>query len=309
MTAPAKWAFAEQWGGTSYVTDLDGPVHWVDFGGASAAPPMVLVHGLGGSHLNWTLIAGALAQDRRVVALDLGGFGLTEVPREKATVQANARLVLRFVREVVGGPAVLVGNSMGGMVSALAADARPDAVAGLVLIDPALPVPAQRPDLQVARRFLLYAVPGLGELGMRLTQQRTSSRRLVQGVVDLCFADPSRASAEVIEAGIALADERRSIRGAEHAFLAAARSLSAVLVRRTRYRALLRALTMPVLLVHGDRDRLVAVAAARLVAADNPDWEYAELAGVGHTPQLEVPDLVVDRIRRWTGRYPALAAG
>ncbi|MGQ0838971.1 alpha/beta fold hydrolase [Actinokineospora sp.] len=308
MTAPAPWAFAQPWGATSYVTDLGGPVHWIDFGGESAAPPMVLVHGLGGSHLNWSLVGAALAEHRRVVAVDLGGFGLTRLPPLRATVQANARLVDRFVREIVGAPAILVGNSMGGMVSILQASARPAAVAGLVLIDPALPVPAQRPDLQVARRFLLYAVPGLGEATMWLTRRRTGSRELVQAVVDLCFADPSRASAAVIDAGVLLADERRTTKGAEVSFMAAARSLTAVLARPARYRAMQRDLPMPVLLVHGDRDRLVPVAAARKAAADNPHWDFAELTGVGHTPQLEVPDLVVDRILGWTGRHPTLAA-
>jgi len=58
----APWSFAEPWGGTGHVCDLDGPVHWVDFGGPADASPIVLVHGLGGSHLNWVLVASALAE-------------------------------------------------------------------------------------------------------------------------------------------------------------------------------------------------------------------------------------------------------
>ena len=81
-TRPAPWEYAAPWGARGYVTDLDGPVHWIEFspGGPTkrrALPPIVFVHGLGGSHLNWCLLGPQLAEGRRAVALDLHGFGLT----------------------------------------------------------------------------------------------------------------------------------------------------------------------------------------------------------------------------------------
>jgi pimeloyl-ACP methyl ester carboxylesterase len=164
-TRPAPWAFAAPWGARGYVTDLDGPVHWVEFGPTQQGPPVVFVHGLGGSHLNWCLIGPHLG--RRAVALDLHGFGLTPGARYTSTVQRNARLLDRFVREITGTPVILVGNSMGGLISLLQTATAPDTVAGLVLIDPALPLPRQAPDRQVAGQFLLYALPGLGEFYVR----------------------------------------------------------------------------------------------------------------------------------------------
>ena len=127
----------------------------------------MFVHGLGGSHLNWCLIGPRLAAGRRAVALDLHGFGLTPGTRATSTVQHNARLLDRFVREVTGTPVILVGNSMGGLISILQASAAPDTVAGLVLIDPALPPPRRAPDRQVGSQFLMYALPGIGELYVR----------------------------------------------------------------------------------------------------------------------------------------------
>lgn len=296
-------SFARPWGGTDHVTDLDGPVHWVDFGGPAGAPAFVLVHGLGGSHLNWVHVASALARRGRVFALDLPGFGLSTAGRRPAGVTANAAVLDRFVREIAGSPAVLIGNSMGGMISLLAAAAHPESVSGLVLIDASLPVPRHRPDRQVAGQFLLYAVPFFGERYMALTARRLTDRQLVQRVVDLCFADPSRAAEDLLAASAALLAERRRLPPQDAAFLQAARSLLRVLARPRRYQALMKGLDVPVLLIHGDRDRLVPVAAARAALAANPRWDSAILEGVGHTPQLEDPDAVVEHIDAWLDRH------
>ena len=102
--------------GTSRTIGLDGPVHYVDYGGDREGPTLVLVHGLGGSHLNWDLLAPLLTPHARVLALDLPGFGRSEPGSRLASVQANVDVLERFLTEVAGGPAVLIGNSMGGMI-------------------------------------------------------------------------------------------------------------------------------------------------------------------------------------------------
>src|SRR5215212_3471605 len=233
-TAPLD--LASRWGGEGRSIDLDGPVHWVDFGGPTtmpddgpAPPPVVLVHGLGGSHLNWVNIAPALARHRRVVALDLPGFGFTPALGRDTSVNHNAALLSRFIHRVLGERVVLVGNSMGGMVSLLLADRRPEQVVGLALIDPALPNPGARSDPQVAATFAMYAVPRVGELVLTKYNSRFSDRQRVRGTIALCFADPSRADAAVMDAGVELAAWRRSIPDPEGEFLGAARSLLRVL--------------------------------------------------------------------------------
>lgn len=287
------------------MSDLGGPVHWVDFGGPGTdeGVPVVMVHGLGGSHLNWVALGPALAGRHHAYAIDLAGFGLTSGTNRSTTVQANAELVARFVREVVGRPVVLIGNSMGGMVSLLVTSAHPDLVEGLVLIDPSIPIPRQRPDFRIAAQFALYATPFVGERYMTAVSKRVSDRQRVQGVVDLCFADPSKADPAVVDAGVELAAHRRKTPGQEAAFLGAARSLMKVLAAPGRYQSLIRGIETPVLLVHGELDRLVPVAAARAIAASNPRWETEFLPGVGHTPQLEAHEAVHARTARWLAEH------
>jgi len=300
---PAPWMFAAPWGARGYVSDLDGPVHWIEFTPGDSPPgtPIVFVHGLGGSHLNWCLIGPKLADGRRAVALDLHGFGLTPGTRTAATVQRNTRLLDRFVREVTGTPVILAGNSMGGLISLMQTTAAPETVRGLVLIDPALPPPRQTPDRQVAGQFLLYALPGLGELYVRAVMSRRPPELAVQRVIELCFADPSRAA--MLTASMALATERqRQGRANAAAFLAASRSLMRVVRQRHRYWEMMASARVPVLLIGGEADRLVPAASMRQAAARNPRWETVILPGVGHTPQLEVPDDVIGTVREWLAR-------
>ncbi|HJY59832.1 MAG TPA: alpha/beta hydrolase [Streptosporangiaceae bacterium] len=321
---PVSPEYAAPWDVRAYVTDLDGPVHWIEFvpqtpknarvpetgdqDQGQQPPPIVFVHGLGGSHLNWCLLGPHLAAGRRAVALDLRGFGLTPGLRANSTVRANARLLDRFIREVIGTPVILVANSMGGLISILETSSNPDLIKGVVLIDPALPLPPQKPDWQVSGQFLLYAIPGLGEFAVAKLMASVSPEKAVQQLVQLCFADPSRADPEMIRAEVALSTKRHPATPAQakaraRIFLAAARSLLRVLNRRQRYAKMMAGIDVPVLLIGGEDDRLVPVAAMRQAAARNPRWESVILPGVGHTPMLEVPDDTSAAIRDWLDRH------
>ncbi|HUQ56583.1 alpha/beta hydrolase [Lentzea sp.] len=290
---------AADFGGTSHYADLDGPVHWVDFGGPDDGPRIVLVHGLGGSHLNWVLLAPLLARRARVVAVDLAGHGLTNPEGRLTTVQANSRLLGRFVAEVVGEPVVLVGNSMGGMISLLHTAQDPGMVRGLVLVDPALPmVFGTRPDPTMLGTFFLYSVPGLGK--RFLARGRTASaRRQVDRVLELVCADPTGIPEELKLASEHLIGERAKVEGLDDAFLSAARSTVFTSSKRGAYYAAMREIRVPVFLMSGDKDRLVNVAAARFVARRHPHWRYDEYAGVGHVPQMEIPEVVSERVLEW----------
>src|SRR6201995_3095853 len=262
---------AQPWGGPSHFSDIAGAVHWVDFGGPAEAPPIVMVHGLGGSHLNWVRIAGPLTERNRVIAIDLPGFGFSPAAGRRTSIEANTKVLDRFINETLGSPVILMGNSMGGAVTILESAASPQAVAAVILVDPGLPRPAEVPDPQVAAQFLMYALPGVGEAFIDISSRPRTARELGERVVNLCFADPRRSSPEVMDAATELvAHRRRHMPPQDAAFLQAARSIVRAGLRPRQFKNTMRSLVQPVLLMHGDRDRLVPVAAARIAAAAYP---------------------------------------
>ena len=294
--------------GQSRTVDLGGDVHFVDFGGPDDAPTIVLVHGLGGSHLNWDLFAPLLRQHARVLALDLPGFGRSEPGGRRTTVQENVKILDRFLTEVAGTPVVLIGNSMGGMISILQTAAAPSTVNGLVLLDAAVPGPRRALDPLVAVTFALYAVPLLGERFLALRRQRSTPLRQVRDVLRLCGVDPDTLPAHTIGRSIALIEQRQDVPAMDRAFLSAARSLLRLLADPRSYRAAMASIRVPVLMVQGDEDRLVPVSAARDVARRHPGWRYLELPGVGHVPQLQVPDELARTVLAWLDETAAARA-
>jgi pimeloyl-ACP methyl ester carboxylesterase len=294
----------------SRTVDVEGPVHLADFGGEG--PAIVLVHGLGGSHVNWLSAGTLLAQFARVVALDLVAFGRTPLEGRSSGIVANADLLARFIAQETRGSAVVVGNSMGGLVSLMAAARNPETIAGLVLIDAALPRPSGAGiDRAVATAFAAYALPGVGELFLRARATRLGPERYVHEMLSLVCADPSRVPPELVEAHIEFARERFGMAWGHRAFLDAARSLMVTLAAKKRFFDVVEAITAPGLIVHGARDRLVPVAAARELARRRPDWALEIYEDVGHAPQLEVPERVTTTVRSWlggSGKAAALAA-
>jgi pimeloyl-ACP methyl ester carboxylesterase len=117
--------------------DVDGtPVNYVDLGSGDEEP-VVFVHGLGGQWQNWLENLPRVAQERRVLALDLPGFGLSPEPAERITIPGYGRSVERFCDRLDLGPVALVGNSMGGFVAAETVIQFPERVSRLVLVSAA----------------------------------------------------------------------------------------------------------------------------------------------------------------------------
>jgi pimeloyl-ACP methyl ester carboxylesterase len=98
-----------------------------------AGPPIVLVHGLGGSATNWCELAPVLTRTRRVVIPDLPGHGRSERLHGVAGLASYADRVAAVAEAEDAVPAPVVGHSLGGLVALRLALRRPDAVSALVL--------------------------------------------------------------------------------------------------------------------------------------------------------------------------------
>lgn len=282
----------------SHWVDLDGPTHWVDLPGDPSATPVVAVHGLGGSHANWLAVAPLLAPAHHVYALDLAGHGRTRPDHRDTGVVANQRLLDRFLREVVGRPVVLMGNSMGGLISIAQAARRPDTVAELVLVAPALPMPRMVPGPAAVAAVAAVAVP---RVGPSLVRRRRSApvQEQVEQLLDLCCVDAGRVPADTREQMVALAEERQQYEGVEDALVRSSQSVVRALLDRTGYASALDAVRAPVLVLHGEQDRLVPVEASRRVVAARPSWQLRTRPDLGHVPQLEDPLWTARMIEEW----------
>jgi pimeloyl-ACP methyl ester carboxylesterase len=119
--------------------EVDGAsVNFVDYGeGSPDLHPVVFVHGLGGCWQNWLENIPRVAQERRTLALDLPGFGRSEMPRAEISISGYGRTVHSFCEQLGLDEVVLVGNSMGGFVAAETAIQFPGLVERLVLVSAA----------------------------------------------------------------------------------------------------------------------------------------------------------------------------
>src|SRR5947208_17102671 len=99
--------------------------------------PVLLLHGLGDSAITWTLIIASLARDHAVYAVDLPGYGFSSLPAgcSFSTLEQMCEVLVAFLHDVIGQPALVVGNPLGGWLAVKLAWAAPAMVRGLMLLD------------------------------------------------------------------------------------------------------------------------------------------------------------------------------
>lgn len=118
--------------------------------------------------------------------------------------------------------------------------------------------------------------------------------------------NPSTLRPSLVERWVAQIEARRDVAGMNKAFRAAWYSLLRQMTSPADYRREMAAISAPVLLVEGARDRLVPPYASRDVARRNPRWTDRELDGVGHVPQIEVPEQLAPVVLDWLSAVSAL---
>lgn len=252
-----------------FVNTALGRVHVFDGPGQGSLPPVVLLHGIGSSAAPFTpLIARLLPHVRRVVAPDFPGHGWSPEARATVTPEALFEALAQALDALLDEPAIVVGNSLGGAVALHYAIARPDRVAGLLLLSPA--GARSSPD---EWRSLVASF----DLG---------SRKDARGFLDrLYHRVPLVARVVAHELGAAMG--RRAVRE----ILATATAESA------HEPAALGRLAMPVVLVWGRSERLLPDSHLAYYRQHLPAHAIIERPErLGHVPQGESPRWVADRI-------------
>jgi pimeloyl-ACP methyl ester carboxylesterase len=284
-------------GGTVFVraTPWTGPVG----GSADGAPRerALYVHGLGGASTNWTDLAALLAVRFDGWAVDLPGFGRSQPPpRGRYSIGGHVRAVVDVLEHIVrqpgeaaARPVHLLGNSLGGLVSLLVASRRPDLVATLTLVSPAMPVYRVPPAF--TRALLLLLVPGVPSLAARRIGAVTPEQS-VRAMVRMCFGEPGKVPQERIDQAVEEMRERAEQPWADRALTHSMRALIASYLRvgaANAWRAA-RSLRPPTLVLWGALDKLVDPAMAPRLAAVVPDARLLVLERAGHVAMMEAPE-------------------
>jgi pimeloyl-ACP methyl ester carboxylesterase len=289
--------------------DLGAEIHYVEFRPGDGAPvepaagrpTVVLVHGIAGSHLNWMRLGPPLARHGRVVAPDLPGHGLSHPLPGGFSVEGCQLALDRFLDAVAGPPVVLVGHSMGGLISLLQTGRHPEKVARLILMSPASPYPwSELASLRSLAFLTAWAAPGTTSRYWRRRSRRVDDADLVRSILGFCYARGTAPDDEVLAAHTELQRRRRAgMAWVDSAIAETAASLTATMLRRREYRRLAAGIRTPTLLLHGTADRVVPFEASLKLSRQRPDWPFHVLPGIGHMVQLEAPESCRRIVETW----------
>ncbi len=268
----------------------------------TTGPALVLIHGFGANVGHWRKTIPALAEHHRVFALDLLGFGQSAKPFPGEPLPYDfdtwGTQVTDFLQEVVGEPAFLVGNSIGGVVALQATVINPDQIQGVVLLDCAL--------RQICDRKL-HTQPPLRRLGRPLLKKLLQNRGLVhwlfaqiarpdriRAVLRTAYGNPAAVTDDLVELLLEPAREP----GAADVFWAFINNFDGPLPED-----LLPQIHCPVLILWGTADPWEPIALGRELANFPAVDAFIPLEGAGHCPQDEIPQVVNSHLQAWVTRH------
>jgi len=250
-------------------------IRWEELGDPGA-PAIVLVHGLGGSMRGWDRVAPLLAARFRVLRLDLPGFGGS--PGRSDGVPGMARALIAVLDEAGVDEVVAAGHSMGGLVATAVAEAEPDRVGRLVLVNSPPSYESRTASRGGAERLL--RAPVFGGLAWR-AGARDGFRRGLRSAFAPGFPVPDAFAEDMC-------------RTSHEVFVRASAAVDAYLQRRPLFERL-GALTQQVLVVFGERDGRVD---PRTLDGYGPlsNVTVTTIPEAGHTPIWEAPERAAELI-------------
>jgi pimeloyl-ACP methyl ester carboxylesterase len=242
---------------------------------AGSGPPVLMLHGLGGTKISFLPTIAALAPNYRAIAMDAPGFGDSDKPFGKYDAAFMARWAIALLDELGIEQADIVGHSMGGRVALELGMGHPDRVRSLSLMTPSM---AWRGEKRWAR-YLRLVRP---ELALLQPTPRPVVEAFVRRIVP--GARDSWSAAAIDEFLRAYLQPRGRM-----AFYAAARQIYLEDGDGPKgFWTRLEDCSVRSLFVWGRRDQLVPIGFARHVARALPSAEHVEI-DCGHIPQFERP--------------------
>jgi len=251
-------------------------VSYVDIGSGDG-PPVLLIHGLGGNWTAWLENLPALSRARRVVAVDLPGFGGSAPASDGISIPGYGRTLRRFCERAGLGEVVVVGNSLGGWVAAELTLRDPHRVKGLVLVDAAGIVPTRAERWKAVS--MMRGAELIAPLAPRFRTQVASRRRLRQWALRYTVDNGGSLAADLVFMALPAAPDP----GFGPAFTAARRSWSDAWCDR------LTEIDCPTLIVWGARDSLLPLRHAREYARRIRTSRLRVIEAAGHLPMIERP--------------------
>lgn len=265
-------------------------------------PAVVLIHGFGASSVHWRKNIPILAKTCRVYAIDLLGYGNSAKPAPGQpldyTFETWGQQILDFCEQVVGQPAFLIANSIGCIVAMQAAVTRPEWVRGLALLDCSLRLLHDRkrqtlPWYRSASTPLIQKVLSYRPL-IRFFFGRLAQPKSVKRILQQAYGDKTAVTDELVS----LLLEPAADPGAVEVFLAFISYSQGPIPED-----LLPQLTCPTLILWGQADPWEPVELARAYGDYPAVEDFIELAGVGHCPQDEVPEVVNPILAEWVNQH------
>ena len=255
-------------------------VNYVDFGESEEHLPVVFVHGLGGQWQNFIENIPRIAQDRRVLALDLPGFGMSAMPSEDISIQGYGRVVDGFCEALGLERIALVGNSMGGFVAAEVTIQNPERVERLALISAAGITSA---NIREAPTALLGRVVQV-VTAFTAARHRSMARRPLTRYMALALVarHPSKLRPDAAWEGLIRGADRPGFRTALSACIS------------YDYREHLGEIGCPTLIVWGEKDSVLSVEDAHEYERLISDSRKTVMEDTGHVPMFERPRAVND---------------